>query len=54
MVYKNNETPPHSPLLHSHTLSGYTVHLVWEVAERGGDVREKVEGQQYTSTPVLV
>jgi hypothetical protein len=30
------------------TLSVYTVHLVWEEGE-GEDVREKVEGQQYTS-----
>jgi hypothetical protein len=44
MVYST--TPPPSPS-HSHTLSVYTVHLVWE--EGGGEVREKVEGQQYTS-----
>jgi hypothetical protein len=29
---------------HSHTLSVYTVRLLWE----GGKVREKVEGQQFT------
>jgi hypothetical protein len=34
---------PPSP--NSHTLSVYTVHLVWE---GGGEVREKVEGQEYT------
>ena len=37
--------PPPPPPPHSNTLSVYTVHLVWE----GGEVREKVEGQQYTS-----
>ncbi len=44
MVYSTIQHPP--PPLHSHTLSVYTVHLVWE---GGGEVREKVEGQQYTS-----
>ncbi len=34
------------PLPPEHTLSVYTVHLVWE---GGRDVREKIEGQQYTS-----
>jgi hypothetical protein len=37
---------PH-PHPHSHTLSVYTVCLLWE--EGRGEVREKVEGQQYTS-----
>jgi hypothetical protein len=37
------------PTPHIHTLSVYTVHLVWE-GGRGEEVREKVEGQQYTST----
>ncbi len=32
-----------------HTLSVYTVHLVWEGGRGGGEVREKIEGQQYTS-----
>jgi hypothetical protein len=39
---QHNSTPPPP----RHTLSVYTVHLVWE---RGGEIREKVEGQQYTS-----
>jgi hypothetical protein len=34
-----------TPHPHNHTLSVNTVHIVWE----GGEVREKVEGQQYTS-----
>ncbi len=41
---QHNSTPPPPP--DSHILSVYTVHLVWE---GGGTVREKVEGQQYTS-----
>jgi hypothetical protein len=45
MAYSTIQHPqlphPHS----QHTLSVYTVHLVWE----GGEVREKLEGQQYTS-----
>jgi hypothetical protein len=32
--------------IHTHTLSVYTVHFVWEGGE---EVREKIEGQQYTS-----
>ena len=38
----------HSTIQHppTPTLSVYTGHLVWEVVE---EVREKVEGQQYTS-----
>jgi hypothetical protein len=32
-----------------HTLSVYIVHLVWE-GGKGGEVREKIEGQQDTST----
>ncbi len=39
MVYNTTQHPL------SHTLSVYTVHLLWE----GEEVREKVEGQQYTS-----
>jgi hypothetical protein len=34
MVYSTIQHPP-PPLPHSHTLSVYTVHLVWE-GERGG------------------
>jgi hypothetical protein len=45
MVYNTIQHPP--PPNHSHTLSVYYVHLVWE--EEGEEVREKVEGQQYTS-----
>jgi hypothetical protein len=47
---QHNSTPP-TPHPHSHTLSVYTretvytVYLVWE----GGEVRENVEGQQYTN-----
>jgi hypothetical protein len=44
MVYNTIQPPPHP---HSHTLSVNTVHLVWEGGR--GEVREKVEGQQYTS-----
>jgi hypothetical protein len=39
-LYNTTQHPPPS-----HTLSVYTVHLLWE---GGGEVREKVEGQQYT------
>ncbi len=39
-----HDSTPHPPPPHSHTLSVYTVHLVWE---GGGKVRVKVEGQQY-------
>jgi hypothetical protein len=42
MVYSTIQHP------HSHTLSVYAVHLVWE-GGREEEVREKVEGQQYTS-----
>ncbi len=42
MVYNTLQHP------HGHTLFVYTVYLVWEGGE-GGEVREKVEGQQYTS-----
>jgi hypothetical protein len=45
MVYSTIQHPP-TPLPHSHALSVYTIHLVWE---GGGEVREKIEGQQYTS-----
>jgi hypothetical protein len=42
MVYSTIQHPPPP----RHTLYVYsTIHLVWE----GGEVREKVEGQQYTS-----
>ncbi len=43
MVYSKIHPPPPR-----HTLSVFTVHLVWE-GERRGEVREKKEGQQYTS-----
>ncbi len=33
-----------TPTPTSHTLSVYTVHLLWE----GGEVKEQVEGQQCT------
>jgi hypothetical protein len=42
MVYNTTQHPPP----HSHTLSVYTVRLLWE--GEGGGVREKIEGQQYT------
>jgi hypothetical protein len=47
MVYNTTQHPPPS---HSHTLSVYTVRLVWEGGEGGGvgEVIEKVEGQQFT------
>jgi hypothetical protein len=48
-----NSTIQHPPPPQSHTLSVYTVHLVWEGGKggrgEGGGVREKEEGQQYTS-----
>jgi hypothetical protein len=44
MVYNTTQHPPP----HSHTLSVYTVHLVWEGGGGGDEVREKVEGQHYT------
>ncbi len=43
MVYSTIQHPPPS-----HTLSVYAVHLVCE-GGKGGEVREKEEGQQYTS-----
>ncbi len=43
---QHNSTIPPSPSPHSHTLSEYNVHLVWE---RVGEVREKGDGQQYSS-----
>jgi hypothetical protein len=44
MVYSTVHPPPHT-----HTVCIYcTVHLVWEGGE-GGEVREKIEGKQYTS-----
>jgi hypothetical protein len=45
MVY-NTTQHPHPP--HSHTLSVYSVHLMWERGEGEGEVREKLEGQQFT------
>jgi hypothetical protein len=45
MVYNTTQHPP-TPPPPSHTLSVYTVHLLWQGE---GEVREKVEGQQYTS-----
>ncbi len=46
MVYSTIQHPPPPK---SHTLSVYTVHLVLEGGKGGGEVREKEEGQQYTS-----
>jgi hypothetical protein len=46
MVYTTIQHPPIPPPPQSHTLSVYTVHLVWG----GGGQREgKVDGQQYTT-----
>jgi hypothetical protein len=45
MAYNTTQHAPPPPS-HSHTLSVYIVHLVWG---GGVEVREKVEGQQYTS-----
>jgi hypothetical protein len=47
----NTIQPPPPPPPHSHRLSEYTVHLVRRggCQREGGEVREKVEGQQYTS-----
>jgi hypothetical protein len=42
MVYNTTQHPPPP---RNHTLSVYTVHLLWEE----GEVRENVEEQQYTS-----
>jgi hypothetical protein len=36
----NSTPPPHPPPLHSHTLSAYTVHLLWEGGRGGGCQRE--------------
>ncbi len=44
MVYSTIHPPPLR-----YALSVYTVHLVWEGGEGGWEVREKIEGQQYTS-----
>ncbi len=46
MVYNTNQHPP-APSL-SHTLSVWTVHLLWEGGEGVEEAREKVEGQQFT------
>ncbi len=44
MVYNTSPPPPHS-----HTLSAYTwVLYVCKGGEGSGEVREKVEGQQFT------
>jgi hypothetical protein len=43
MVYNTIQHPPLPTA--THCLSVYTVHFVWE---EGVDVREKVEGKQYT------
>ncbi len=43
-----NNTTQHLPPPHPHTFCiPYTVRLLWE-ERRGGEVREKVEGQQLT------
>jgi hypothetical protein len=42
MVYSTIHLPPPPQ---THTVCIYTVDLVWE----GGEVGEKIEGQQYTS-----
>jgi hypothetical protein len=45
MVYNTTQhPPPHRP--HSHTLSVYNLLLLWEGGVVG-EVREKVEGQQF-------
>jgi hypothetical protein len=44
MVYSTIQPPPPQDT-HCLYSTVYTVHLVWE----GGEVREKIEGQQYTS-----
>ncbi len=50
MVYTTTQHPllTSPPPPHSHTLSVYTVQCTFSLG-RGGEVREKVEGQQYTS-----
>jgi hypothetical protein len=45
MVYSTTQHPP-PPSPHSHTLSVYTVLYIY--FGKGREVREKVEGQQYT------
>jgi hypothetical protein len=45
---QHNSTPPRPTPSHSHILSVYNVHLVWERG-RGREIREKIEGQQYMS-----
>ncbi len=48
MVYITIQQPPPTSPPQPHTVCIiHTVHLLWE---GGGEVREKVEGQQYTST----
>jgi hypothetical protein len=47
MVYTTIQHPPPPPPTATHCLYKYTVHLLW--VGGGGEVREKVEGQQYTS-----
>ncbi len=46
MVYNITQLSPPPP--HSHTLSVYTVLLLWE-GGMGAEVRQNVEGQQYAS-----
>jgi hypothetical protein len=49
MVYNKTQQPPTTPPPpHSHTLSVFTVRLLWEGGGGVGEVREKVEGQQVT------
>jgi hypothetical protein len=45
LVYYTCQDPPPSPPPNSHTQSVYSEHLLWGGV---GDVREKVEGQQFT------
>ena len=47
MIYSKIQHPL-TPPPHSHTLSVYTVHLVWEGGEGVGEVREMTEGHQFT------
>jgi hypothetical protein len=47
MVYNTTQHHPTLTPPHSHTLSVYTVCLLWKGAGVG-EVREKVEGQQYS------
>jgi hypothetical protein len=46
MVYNTNLTTPPLPPPHRHKLSVYTVPYFGKGG--GGEVREKIEGQQYT------